>query len=177
MSELNMTQDYSKRVGERIRSIRRQNAFRCRSRGIVEPRVQGVCARCLRARRAGDLGASSAAAEPLLQRARRSVAPRGCGSELRREPGDEGAAGLDDRSGRPAADPITIDLTQLASLSGPEAEMLTQYLTMIQVQRQDFNGRVLTVREQDRLALAAILGAGLDGVAARLEALGLSYQP
>jgi hypothetical protein len=48
---------------------------------------------------------------------------------------------------------------------------------MIQVQRQDFNGRVLTVREQDRLALAAILGAGLDGVAARLEALGLSYQP
>ena len=54
--------------------------------------------------------------------------------------------------------------------------MLTQYLTMIQVQRQDFNGRVLTVREQDRLALA-ILGAGLDGVAARLESLGLSYQP
>ncbi len=90
---------------------------------------------------------------------------------------DEGAAGLDDRSGRPASDPITIDLTQLASLSGPEAEMLTQYLTMIQVQRQDFNGRVLTVREQDRLALAAILGAGLDGVAARLESLGLSYQP
>ena len=89
---------------------------------------------------------------------------------------DRGAAGLDDRSGRPAVDPITIDLTQLASLSGPEAEMLTQYLTMIQVQRQDFNGRVLTVREQDRLALAAILGAGLDGVAARLESLGLSCQ-
>ena len=91
--------------------------------------------------------------------------------------GDDGAAGLDDHSGRPTADPITIDLTQLSSLSGPEAEMLTQYLTMIQVQRQDFNGRVLTVREQDRLALAAILGTSLDGVATRLEALGLSYQP
>ena len=60
--------------------------------------------------------------------------------------GDEGAAGLDDRSGRPAADPITIDLTQLVSLSGLEAEMLTQYLTMIQVQRQDFNGRTHSAR-------------------------------
>ena len=54
--------------------------------------------------------------------------------------------------------------------------MLTQYLTMIQVQRQDFNGRVLTVRSRTDWRSPPSL-AGLDGVAARLESLGLSYQP
>ena len=49
--------------------------------------------------------------------------------------------------------------------------MLTRYLTMIQVQRQDFNGRVLTVRVQDLHALAAILGTGVEGAAPRLEGL------
>ena len=38
--------------------------------------------------------------------------------------------------------------------------MLNRYLTMIQVQRQDFNGRVLTIRASDLQALAAILGHG-----------------
>ena len=35
--------------------------------------------------------------------------------------------------------------------------MLTRYLPMIQVQRQDFNGRVLTVRRDDLRAIACIL--------------------
>ena len=178
MSELNMTQEYSKRVGERIRSIRRQKRLS----------LQEVEASSNQEFKASVLGAyergERAISVPRLQRLSRfynvpsdQLLPADAGPSFGVNSVDEGAAGLDDRSGRPASDPISIDLTQLASLSGPEAEMLTQYLTMIQVQRQDFNGRVLTVREQDRLALAAILGAGLDGVAARLESLGLSYQP
>ena len=178
VSELNMTQDYSKRVGERIRSIRRQKRLS----------LQEVEAASNQEFKASVLGAyergERAISVPRLQRLSRfynvpadQLLPADAGPSFGVNSVDEGAAGLDDRSGRPASDPITIDLTQLASLSGPEAEMLTRYLTMIQVQRQDFNGRVLTVREQDRLALAAILGAGLDGVAARLESLGLSYQP
>ena len=55
--------------------------------------------------------------------------------------------------------------------------MLNRYLTMIQVQRQDFNGRVLTIRASDLQALAAILGSGLDGAGPRLDDLGLSYNP
>ena len=51
---------------------------------------------------------------------------------------------------------ITIDITKLDTISGPEAGMLNRYLTMIQVQRQDFNGRVLTIRRDDLQALAAI---------------------
>ena len=73
--------------------------------------------------------------------------------------------------------PLIIDLTRLEQLSGPEAEMLNRYLTMIQVQRQDFNGRVLTIRASDLQALAAILGTGLDGAGPRLDDLGLSYNP
>ena len=71
---------------------------------------------------------------------------------------------------------VTIDLTRLEQLSGPEADMLNRYLSMIQVQRQDFNGRVLTVRRADLQALAAILGTGIDEAGPRLDSLGLAYQ-
>lgn len=70
---------------------------------------------------------------------------------------------------------VTIDLTRLEQLSGPEAAMLNRYLSMIQVQRQDFNGRVLTVRRADLQALAAILGTGIEEAAPRLSSLGLAY--
>ena len=72
---------------------------------------------------------------------------------------------------------IIIDLTRLAEASGPEAEMINRYLTIIQVKRQDFNGRVLTIRRDDLQALAAILGTGVDGAAPRLDELGLLYRP
>ena len=88
----------------------------------------------------------------------------------------ESAIDLTERPARASA-PIIIDLTRLEQLSGPKAEMLNRYLTMIQVQRQDFNGRVLTIRSSDLQALAAILGTRLDGTGPRLNDLGLSYNP
>ena len=53
--------------------------------------------------------------------------------------------------------------------------MLTRYLTMIQVQRQDFNGRVLTIRRDDLRTIACILDTTEDGAVKRLDELGLSY--
>ena len=53
--------------------------------------------------------------------------------------------------------------------------MLNRYLTMIQVQRQDFNGRVLTIRKDDLRAIACILGVGLDSATDRLDDLGLGH--
>ena len=41
------------------------------------------------------------------------------------------------------------------------------------MKRQDFNGRVLTIRRDDLQALAAILGTGIDEALPRLEELGL----
>jgi hypothetical protein len=44
-----------------------------------------------------------------------------------------------------------------------------------QVQRQDFNGRVITIRHDDLKALACILDLGPEQVAAKLDDLGLRY--
>ena len=66
-----------------------------------------------------------------------------------------------------------IDLTRLEEMSGAEADMLSRYLRMIQVQRQDYNGRVLTIRRDDMRAIACILGVGFDAADRRLDELGL----
>ena len=72
---------------------------------------------------------------------------------------------------------ITLDLTQVDGVSGAEGEMLGRYLAMIQVQRQDFNGRVLTVRQDDMRAVACILGVDFDDAVNRLSDLGLVKEP
>jgi hypothetical protein len=46
---------------------------------------------------------------------------------------------------------------------------------MIQVQRQDFNGRVLTVRRDDLRAIACILDVSLERVTHHLDELGLAF--
>jgi len=46
---------------------------------------------------------------------------------------------------------------------------------MIQVQRGDFNGKVLTVRAHDIRAIAAMLDVPLEDVTQRLADLGLLY--
>jgi len=66
-----------------------------------------------------------------------------------------------------------IDLTRLEDIAGAEAEMLSRYLRMIQVQRQDFNGRVLTIRRDDIRAIACILGVTQESADRRLDELGL----
>ena len=52
--------------------------------------------------------------------------------------------------------------------------MLSRYLTMIQLQRQDFNGRMLTIRRDDLRAIACILGVTYETAGGRLDSLGLS---
>jgi hypothetical protein len=52
---------------------------------------------------------------------------------------------------------------------------LSRYLRMIQVQRQDFNGRVLTVRADDLRAIACILDVQADTTVRRLDDLGLRF--
>ncbi|MEC9467719.1 MAG: transcriptional regulator, partial [Actinomycetota bacterium] len=46
-----------------------------------------------------------------------------------------------------------------------------------QVKRQDFNGRVLTIRQDDLQALAAILGTSVDDAAPVLAGRGLLHPP
>ena len=69
--------------------------------------------------------------------------------------------------------PVTIDLGAVENLGGQEGEMLTRYLRMIQVQRGDYNGRMLTIRREDLRAVACILDCHPEQVPARLDSLGL----
>jgi transcriptional regulator with XRE-family HTH domain len=68
---------------------------------------------------------------------------------------------------------FTIDLTRLHGLDDPDAAVLSRYTSTIQLQRQDFNGRMLTVRRDDLRVLAAVLGRTADDLGVRLEKMGL----
>jgi transcriptional regulator with XRE-family HTH domain len=156
---------YSRKVGERLRAIRRQK--RLSLQDVEASSGQEFKASVLGAYERGERAISV----PRLQRlARFYNVP--VDQLLPADEGPDFAA-----SGRAVIDPdatVTIDLRRLESLTGPEAAMLNRYLTMIQVQRQDFNGRMLTIRRDDLRAIACILGVGVDHAPSRLDDLGLS---
>jgi len=68
---------------------------------------------------------------------------------------------------------FTIDLVRLHALDEPEAAVLSRYVATIQLQRQDFNGRLLTIRREDLRVLAAVLGRRPEELGLRLDELGL----
>ena len=53
------------------------------------------------------------------------------------------------------------------------AQVLSRYAATIQLERQDFNGRMLTIRRDDLRILAAVLGRTVDEIGGRFEELGL----
>ncbi len=68
---------------------------------------------------------------------------------------------------------LVIDLTKLSKSKTPESVVINRYLKIIQVKRQDFNGRVLTIRRDDLQALAAIIGTTVEDAPQRLAELNL----
>lgn len=159
---------YSRKVGERLRAIRRQKRL---SLHDVEAASDAEF-------KASVLGA--------YERGERSISvPR-----LQRLAGfydvpvdqllpiDENDSGevidLTDRAlARQAESHLILDLQMLADLDGPEGDMLNRYIRTIQIQRQDFNGRMLTIRKDDVRAIACILGVATDRTLDRLDQLGL----
>jgi hypothetical protein len=94
-------------------------------------------------------------------------------------PGGRWGAAEDAANGRRIApvstvpDKVAIDLTKLHTVSGPERDLLRRFLSMIQVHRQDFNGRMITIRAEDVRAIACLFGVTPDSMGARLDELGL----
>lgn len=72
---------------------------------------------------------------------------------------------------------VIIDLHGLSSMGSNDAQLLTRYLGYIQVQRGDFNGRMLTVRRDDMRAIACLLDVNPDAARAKLDELGLRFTP
>jgi transcriptional regulator with XRE-family HTH domain len=68
---------------------------------------------------------------------------------------------------------FTIDLQRLHELDEPESAILSRYATSIQLERQDFNGRLLTIRRDDLRVLAAVFGKTVDELGKRFLQLGL----
>ena len=159
---------YGRKVGERLRAIRRQKGLSLQDVGVgLAPGVQGLRARRLRARRARHLGAPPPAAGPLLRRpGRPAAASRGARRPAARS-STSPSVGHDGTVRSPSTSRGSRDL------DSPTSQMLVRYLQMIQVQRQDFNGRVLTVRRDDLRAIACILDTSLDQAVDRLDDLGL----
>jgi transcriptional regulator with XRE-family HTH domain len=76
-----------------------------------------------------------------------------------------------------AEEAVCIDLEALEARVEPEAQTLGRYLSLIQMQRGDFNGKMLTIRRDDVRVLAAILDQSPGGLIERLDTLGLRRPP
>jgi transcriptional regulator with XRE-family HTH domain len=190
MSAEELSQDYAVKVGERLRSVRKQKklslqaveessgmefkssvlgAYERGERSISVPRLQ---------RLAAIYGVPS---DQLLPKD--SIPEVFQAADFVPELPSRGSARIDtitvDSSsnsgeGTKGIGPkVTIDLTRLGEVSGPEKELLKRYLSMIQVQRQDFNGRMITIRGEDLKVVGALMDMTTEEIAYRLDELGL----
>ena len=185
-----LSQDYAVKVGERLRSVRKQKklslqaveessgmefkssvlgAYERGERSISVPRLQ---------RLAAIYGVPS---DQLLPKD--SVPEIFQAADFVPELPTRGSARVDtitvDSSSKPGGEAkgigakVTIDLTRLGEVNGTEKELIKRYLSMIQVQRQDFNGRMITIRGEDLKVVGALMDMTAEEIAYRLDELGL----
>jgi len=152
---------YNEQVGERLRSIRRQRGFSLQdvqriSEGEFKAAVLGAYERGERSlsvprlhRLAGYYGV------PVVQLL----------------PPDPAAVVID-----PDREAVTIDLERVGNLTGPESDMIERFLSSIQMERQDFNGKVLTVRRDDLRLLSRLIGES-DEFTNRIDEVRISLRP
>ncbi len=158
---------YSQQVGERLRVIRKQKRLS----------LQEVEAQSDQEFKASVLGAyergERALSVPRLDRLAQFYSVPVEQLLPREMSGSEAAVAL----ASPVNKKLAIDVAKLVQLKGAPFEMLARYLKLIQVQRQDFNGRVITVRGDDTRSIAAMLDVPVDQVGDRLAALDLLFVP
>ena len=165
---------YAQKVGERLRAVRKQKRLS----------LQAVEAESGFEFKASVLGAyergERTISVPRLQRlARFYNVPV---DQLLPKDGDGGQATIDLRAddetidvtgNAPGRDRIVIDLTRLESLESPNRDLLGRYLGLIQVEREDFNGRVLTIRQDDLRSLATLFDTTPEAMRRHLDELGV----
>src|SRR4051795_10107503 len=166
-----MPASYSRKVGERLRAIRRQKRLSLQE--VEAASGQEFKASVLGAYERGERAISV----PRLQRLARFYSVP-VDQLLPREEADTGRIDVLDLREQAVLQPdvktsVTIDLGRLRELETDMSQMLVRYLQMIQVQRQDFNGRMLTVRRDDLRAIACILDTTLESAVSTLDELGL----
>lgn len=155
------------KVGERLRAIRRQKGLslhdvEARSGMEFKASVLGAYERGERAISVPRLLRLS----DIYEVPSDQLLPRDCDGEINLADGDRRPA-VDMSSG------YTVDLVRLHELDEPDAVILSRYASTIQLERQDFNGRLLTIRREDMRILAAVLGRGIEEMGTRFDQLGL----
>ena len=68
---------------------------------------------------------------------------------------------------------LCVDLEALALRDEPEARTLEQFVSILQMQRGDYGGKMLTIRRDDVRVLAAVLDRSPDELVERFSELGL----
>lgn len=156
-----MSESYNQAVGRRLRAIRKQ-------KGLSLQDVEAISAQEFKA---SVLGA--------YERGERSLSlPR-----MQRLAGFYGVP-IDQLLPPDSAQPrrgvawssggIRIDLNRLETMQSGTGEILERFLRAIQLMRQDFNGRVLTIRRSDLQLLSGLLNDTEQALGDVLVELGLS---
>ena len=157
---------YARMVGDRLRAIRQQKNLSLSD--IELSTQQEFKASVMGAYERGERMISV----PRLERLARFYGVT-VDQLLPRDPQREDAA----QPGAAVPKKLRIDVAKLSTRDGDQFKMLERLLRMIQVQRQDFNGKVITVRANDTRAIAVMLDVSVDEVGAKLAELDLLFVP
>jgi len=168
-------QSYARMVGERLRSIRQQKNLSLNE--VETSTLQEFKASVMGAYERGERVISVLRLERLARFYGVTVdqlLPRDKQDQLLpRDKQREDSA----QPGTTAPKKLRIDVAKLSAREGDQFKMLERLLRMIQVQRQDFNGKVITVRANDTRAIAVMLDVSIDDVGTKLAELDLLFVP
>lgn len=152
---------YNVLVGERLRKIRMQKGMSLHD--VEEESTREFKASVLGAYERGERSISV----PRLQRLARFYAVP-VDHLLPKD--DEDAA---ESTGGVIPSKIRIDLQRLDATQSPEKPTLKRYLDAVQMQRGDFNGKVLTIRNSDLQVIASVLDLSPETLYGKIEELGI----
>jgi transcriptional regulator with XRE-family HTH domain len=152
--------DYAKALGERLRSIRLQKNMSLQD--VQQSSGDKWKAAVVGAYERGDRNVTVSKLSELADFYGVPV------SEIIPDDGSAVAPGSPENRRR-----VVIDLEGLSKVPEQDRDYISRFATAIQVQRGDFNGRVLTIREDDLMALAMIYQTTSDELSRRLDEWGL----
>ncbi|MFN2526837.1 MAG: transcriptional regulator [Actinomycetota bacterium] len=155
-----VNREYAKALGERLRKIRAQKGMSLQdvqqaSEGRWKAAVVGAYER-------GDRNVS---VSRLYELAGFYGVP--VSEILPEEEGEKSAAHVEGRRR------VVLDLEGLTKVPENDRDPLSRFTKAIQIQRGDFNGRVLTIREDDLMALALLYQTTAAELSRRLSEWGL----
>lgn len=162
-----MTPAYARQVGERLRNIRRQQGLS----------LQAVEEQSNREFKASVLGAYERGERIIsVLRLQRLANLYGVPvDQLLPKVSADPDYGTESRVAAPPSGSITIDLSRLEHLEAPERDVIRKYIGQIQIQRGDFNGRLITIRSEDVRALARVFERDEGSMRTRIEELGIRH--